>query len=207
MLTGVAKVREEAGISMAHYCRDLGAFELKKRLMKQIYDTFVKEKPTRRKITFLKFAEVSLKVFSREALQFFIIPQLLSLSHTEDLGLRLELIRLFPDINDAIIESNSQLQKKLSKANKEMEKIKNKRIKEKLRASAKQTIVRLRSKAHQSGVAKMYKENFAREEGALLAEGIESSLIEIFEKEAKSLSKKNVNFCFKRERSKAYYTE
>ena len=195
MIMGSNQVRDVACESYAIFCSKLKDFDHKKRLMKYIYDNFVQDQNTKRKLSFITFAEYCLKYFSREALQFFILPQLLSLGKSEDFGIKLRLVKLFPQIKDAIVSNDQILLTKLSNLNKKIEKMDNDRIKKELRRSAKTSVLNLKSKRHQKEIEELYLKNAKFEEECLILGGNDTPLQELYQKELDHLNKKSVNFC------------
>jgi hypothetical protein len=179
----VEEVRREA---VKLYCRviiHLPKFDQRKTAVKIFYDELIKEATFHNKLSFLLFVEESMKVFSKPALRYYVLPQALMYYNEKAVSLKINLIRLMPDLIDAIDPKDEVINKKFQTMKKSFEDMNVKQIKEALIEATNKIQLRMRSKVYQIEVAKRYKENRELEESLLSTQYEDVSLEEIYKKE------------------------
>lgn len=168
------------------YCRiivNLPKFEQRKNSVKLFVEEFNKDGSNDNRLHMLAFFAEALKVFSRPALRYYILPLLLAY-HQHPLSIKLALAKLVPDINDAIEPIDEVMLKKFIAMKNALESYDNKHLNELLMAAINKMQLRSRLKQHQVEVANLYKQNRAIEESYLMMQYDETNLEDVYKRES-----------------------
>lgn len=169
------------------YCKvitHLPKFDQRKSAIKLFEETDKKEN-FKTKLTLLSFYGESLKVFSKPALKFHILPSLLTVHMTTKLGIVLQsLAKMVPEISDAIDPAEEGLTKKFFSMRQALEESADKKVRELALQAANRINLRARAKAHIAEVAHRYKLNRSLEESYLSPQYDEACLEDIYKKES-----------------------
>ncbi len=168
------------------YCRiivNLPKFEQRKNSIKLFVEEFNKDGSNENRLHMLAFFAESLKVFSRPALRYYILPLLL-VYHQHPLSIKLALAKLVPDINDAVEPTDEVMLKKFIAMKNALEGFDNKHLNELLMAAINKMQLRSRLKQHQVEVVNVYKQNRSLEESYLMMQYDEASLEDVYKRES-----------------------
>lgn len=169
------------------YCKvitHLPKFDQRKSAIKLFEETDKKEN-YKTKLMLLNFYAECLKVFSKPAIRFHILPTLLSAHTSSKLGVVLQtLAKMVPEISDSIDPSDEQMTKKFFAMRQALEESSDKKVRELALQAANRINLRARAKAHISEVAHRYKENRTLEEFYLSPQYDEACLEDIYKKES-----------------------
>lgn len=169
------------------YCKvitNLPKFDQRKSAIK-LFEESDKRDNFRTKLTLLGFYSECLRVFSKPAIRFHILPSLLSIHSACKLGVVLQtLAKMVPDINDAIDPTDEPMTKKFFNMRQVLEESADKKVRELALQAANRINLRARVKAHVAEVQNRYKENRTLEEIYLSPQYDEACLEDIYKKES-----------------------
>jgi hypothetical protein len=169
------------------YCKvvcHLPKFDQRKSAIK-LFEEADKKENFKTKLTLLGFYGECLKVFSKPAIKYHILPTILISHTTSKLGVVLQCIaKMIPEINDAIDPADEAMTKKFFSMRQALEESTDKKVRELALQAANRINVRARAKAHLAEVSNRYKENRALEEFYFSPQYDEACLEDIYKKES-----------------------
>lgn len=169
------------------YCRfltHLPKFEQRKMAIKLFSEEMHKQDTYKNKLALLAFYRECLRVFSKPAIRFHIMPHLLNAHTWTPEYLKQTIAKMIPEINDAIEPSDESMAKKFFSMRKALEESGVKKIRDMALQAANKINQRSRLKSHVNEVLTRYNANRALEESYLSPQYDEASLEDIYKKES-----------------------
>lgn len=180
----VSETRPAASSLFCKLFIHLPKFEQRKSSMRLFTDEFSKEGNYQQRLSLLSMCAEALKLFSRPAIRFFILPQILTLPPGVPMPVKMALARMIPDINDGIDPADESSMKKLIILKKNLEENAPQRLKDICLQASNRIQMRGRLKQHQVDLASLYKQNRALEEGYLIGQYDEITLEDFYKRES-----------------------
>lgn len=169
------------------YCkflRHLPKFEQRKIGIRLFFDEMQKQDAYKNKLALLAFYKECVRVLSKPAIRFHILPNLLTAHTWSPNYIKQAVAKIIPEINDAIEPSDESMVKKFFTMRKALEESGMKKVRDLALQAANRINQRSRLKSHISEVVARYKENRELEESYFSPQYDEASLEDIYKKES-----------------------